>query len=318
MIVDDERLILNGVAEVVRWRWPHAQIQTFVNPLVALQRIRASAPDFLLTDIYMPRMEGLELIRHAKELGVRHCAILTGYDDFSLAKQGIRLQVLDYLLKPVDKDELYGLIEKVFQQKPGLGTGKDAAQRYRETQGDVGETAAALWEAVRQNQDSVREIARVLDEFATGAGLDAEFWTLVGWAVQMQRRDVGEEALRGLIETLPAHMEVRSKLIAELLHDLETHLSDKITMHEAARRCHLEPTYFSTLFRTETGVSFIQYLNRRRVEAACRILFSEPDSSMEQVAVRCGLSNVRYFFRTFKKHTGLTPGEFKHALGNIG
>lgn len=82
----------------------------------ALQLLDSGEPfDLILTDIKMPAMDGLELARRVSQLPERHIrmAILSGYDEFSLAKEAMRYGVDEYLLKPVVKEELTALLDKI-------------------------------------------------------------------------------------------------------------------------------------------------------------------------------------------------------------
>lgn len=116
LFVDDEPIILRGVERSVRRRFPQHETAMYTNPIEALASIRKRMPDLLITDHYMPGLTGLELIKKAAELGCRHYAILTGYDDFTLVQKALRLQAADYLTKPVSKDDLYRLVESTQQQ----------------------------------------------------------------------------------------------------------------------------------------------------------------------------------------------------------
>ncbi|MDD6789914.1 MAG: response regulator, partial [Lachnospira sp.] len=77
----------------------------------ALELINASNPYLLVTDIRMPVMDGLELIEQAREnhpdLDV---IVVSGYSDFEYAKRAIHLQVREYLLKPVDEEQLRAVL----------------------------------------------------------------------------------------------------------------------------------------------------------------------------------------------------------------
>src|SRR5690606_6940635 len=74
-------------------------------------------PDVVLTDIGMPFMDGLALTH---ELAARYpdirVVILTGYDDFDYAQQAVKLQAVDYLLKPITSDELGAVLRKLQQE----------------------------------------------------------------------------------------------------------------------------------------------------------------------------------------------------------
>jgi len=116
MIIDDEPLILNGLRHLIGQEGVFEEIVGAVDAFDALEKMDTFQPDLIITDIHMPEMDGLELIRKAKSHGVRHFAILTGYDRFEYARQALRLHVSDYLLKPVKLDELRQFLRK-FQQE---------------------------------------------------------------------------------------------------------------------------------------------------------------------------------------------------------
>jgi two-component system response regulator YesN len=113
MIVDDEEAILNGLQHMVRLeRTLFTDIACASDGFAALELMDRFRPDLLITDIQMPAMDGLELIREAKLKGVSNAIILTGFDAFEYARDALRLQVADYLLKPIDRNELAAILRK--------------------------------------------------------------------------------------------------------------------------------------------------------------------------------------------------------------
>ena len=88
---------------------------------LALQRIKQIRPDIALIDICMPFLNGLQLIEEIKKFAPdMPLVIITGYDDFEYAKSAVRLQVLDYLLKPIESEEflrVLGWISQGIDQK---------------------------------------------------------------------------------------------------------------------------------------------------------------------------------------------------------
>ncbi|HOV62359.1 MAG TPA: response regulator [Spirochaetia bacterium] len=114
LLVEDEDMILKGLQYTVDWLSMDANIIAVAeNGQVGLEKIREFHPDIVITDIKMPVMDGLEMIEHAMEEGIPFLPIvLTSYSDFTYAKESIRLQVFDYLLKPVDNVKLAELIRR--------------------------------------------------------------------------------------------------------------------------------------------------------------------------------------------------------------
>lgn len=107
-IVDDEPFIIEGLYDIVDWSAFGLEIVgSAENGMDALIAIKESAPEILLTDISMPLMDGLTLIREARKLQPDlKVIILSGYNEFDYIKTGLKLGVENYLLKPINIDEL--------------------------------------------------------------------------------------------------------------------------------------------------------------------------------------------------------------------
>lgn len=115
IIVDDEAIILKGMQQLIRnMKTPFTDIVGVSDSIEALRIAETFKPDLLITDIQMPEMNGLELIKSiADKKAASKFIILTGYEQFDYALTAIRLQVADYLLKPVDPTELSVLLNKL-------------------------------------------------------------------------------------------------------------------------------------------------------------------------------------------------------------
>lgn len=113
LIVDDEAVIARGIQHVVqKMNTPFQTVEIAFSGKEALSKLVQSCYDFLLTDITMPGMNGLELIAQAKESSL--CGtfgIISGYSEFEFARTAMQLGVSDYLVKPVDKEKLAALLD---------------------------------------------------------------------------------------------------------------------------------------------------------------------------------------------------------------
>lgn len=127
LIVDDEKLIAQGVAHVVRkLECDFDQVDVAYSGEEALQKLKEGPCDLLLTDVTMQGMSGLELIAEAKRLELcGEFCILSGYSEFEYARTAINLGVEEYLLKPVDKEKL----REALQTFAGKARERTAAQR---------------------------------------------------------------------------------------------------------------------------------------------------------------------------------------------
>ncbi|MDR1863118.1 MAG: helix-turn-helix domain-containing protein [Treponema sp.] len=88
----------------------------------------------------------------------------------------------------------------------------------------------------------------------------------------------------------------------------------KTSLREIADASGLSAPYFSTIFREEMGENLSAYLNRLRVENACRLL-TETDMSLSDIAGSCGFEDQSRFSKIFKHYTGLSPGKYRGQGG---
>lgn len=115
ILVDDEQLFLNSLARYITAHMPDFEIcGCFHNGKDALAYMQTHKVDIMITDINMPEMDGLALVREAY-LHFPDCTsvILSGYSEFEYARTAIKYHVSQYLLKPVDYRELKSCLEEL-------------------------------------------------------------------------------------------------------------------------------------------------------------------------------------------------------------
>ena len=105
-----------------------------------------------------------------------------------------------------------------------------------------------------------------------------------------------------------------SLLIQKVTTQIESDLSSDLSLNNLASIFGVNSSYLSSLFKKETGVTLTEYVNKKRVERAKELLLST-NLQIQNISQRCGILDVNYFTKTFKKHTGLTPKKYreKHA-----
>ncbi len=127
-LADDEPWILISMKKIIDW-----SAEGFVicgeatDGVKAWERIQNLKPDVVITDIKMPEVDGLELIKRIREVGLdTDVVILSGYSDFQYARTAIRYDCSDYLIKPVDEEELLEIMRKIAQKHdPEEETGEE-------------------------------------------------------------------------------------------------------------------------------------------------------------------------------------------------
>lgn len=120
MLVDDEPFIAQGLMKLIDWQSEGYEIvKTASNGQEAFDYMKDNKVDLVVTDIKMPIMNGIELLKSIRENHDTDTAviILSGYKDFEYAMEGMRYGCAGYVLKPVEKSELISLIRKIAAKK---------------------------------------------------------------------------------------------------------------------------------------------------------------------------------------------------------
>ncbi len=85
---------------------------------------------------------------------------------------------------------------------------------------------------------------------------------------------------------------------------------NNITLEDIGLYIGFNPSYFSSIFKKETGISFVEYLSQVRIEKSKELL-KEPDLKIQDISIMVGYSDVKYFSKLFSKHTGLSPKDYR-------
>jgi len=251
MIVDDEPFIHKGLINIIeKGSTPCSAIVCAYDGIEALDKMRDFKPDLVITDIQMPEMNGLELIREAKSRDLcKRFILLTGFDHTEYLRKAIRCQVIDYLLKPINKIELYDVLSNV----------------------------------------SIELVSEASARQASWAG-------------------TGDE------DPVCARMEngnQMSRNVEKIIHYIHENYALDLSLDQVAEHVYLHPNYISSLFRKETGITFIHYLHLYRIQKAKQLINKHQEMPLQQISEKVGYENVRHFFSIFKKHCGVTPGDYR-------
>ena len=108
---------------------------------------------------------------------------------------------------------------------------------------------------------------------------------------------------------------MRPNLATQITRYIHEHYSEPITLKSIAQIFHYSVPYLSKHFRQETGSSIIDFLIRARVDNA-RDLLRKTDITIQEASTSVGYADVSYFIRIFKKHTGMTPIQYKDSMND--
>lgn len=120
MIVDDEPFIAEGLSLLIDWNAEGFRIEKIASSAIeALEYLQTNQIDLILLDIQMPEMTGLEMLRQVREqkLSNAFVIILSGYTDFQYTKQAIQYECMDYIQKPIQRDELLDALHRIYEKR---------------------------------------------------------------------------------------------------------------------------------------------------------------------------------------------------------
>ena len=124
LLVDDEYMIVQGLKKLIPFEKLGMEVALGAySAQEALDFVATHPVDIVITDVSMPGMTGLDMIEQMKDSCPQASYIvLSGYREFDYVKSAMSLQVVDYLLKPVNKDELMAILERIEKEKRQLDT----------------------------------------------------------------------------------------------------------------------------------------------------------------------------------------------------
>ena len=120
LIIDDEQSVHQAIRLLVDWKGIGlSEPESASNGLEALEKMAALRPDIAFVDMNMPLMDGVDFLSRATvEYPETRFIVVSGYDSFSFAQAAIRFNVVDYLLKPIDADELERALSRAISKLP--------------------------------------------------------------------------------------------------------------------------------------------------------------------------------------------------------
>ncbi|MFE5319747.1 response regulator [Paenibacillus sp. NPDC056579] len=339
LIADDEPMIRKGLQKLIEQSGqPLAGIRLAENGLDALRLIGEERPDFLFTDIRMPKLDGLELCRQVSEMDSDiQIVIVSGYNDFEYAQKCVSYGVKEYLLKPISKKSVDAALNKLVQLQ--------ARQKYKafvsiyKLEKWIGEAEEAVW--TLQQSDLLEIIHKVRQELYASRlklyqvlDVMAEFSSLLikrlnvrdvfAFSDTLDLRDVAaddEAWIRFQASLVQLLLDLKAKRKGKLKDPveeaklyIENHLNEEVSLEEVADRIGLNPSYFSQLFKQSTQETFVQYRTRRRMEKAKKLL-AQPQYRITDISGEVGYADHPHFTKTFKKYIGVLPSEYRSKLG---
>ena len=239
--IDDNPITLQSIETTIDWEsLGCVLIGTASNGERALSIIKENKVDIIISDIKMPGMSGLELSEIISNMGIHAKIILiTGFHEFELAKNAIKIGVFDFLPKPFSNDELYSAIEKAVTSI--RKERKENPRLISDRQSD--DTSPLVRRAVAYLENAFYE-PLTLEDVSKKLNVNPSYLS----------RAIKKEKGRGFIEILT---DIRLEHAKKLLED------SNIKIYEVAKQvAYNDYAYFYQVFKKRYGISPNEYRRR--------------------------------------------------------
>lgn len=236
IVADDERLIARNIARNIEKANESFQVVSMAaDGLEAYEQTQALLPDVVFSDIKMPEMDGIELIRRiADEFPTIRTVIVSGFNDFELAREALRNQAVDYLLKPINPYDLKKTLHKLEAEL--LARQNELTPKRENSPAEIVDGIMAY---LRRNFAQQIDLSAIADEYSFSSAYLSKIFK--------EHADMSPG--RYLIDC-------RMKAAKKLLQDTDLPIKDV-----AEKVGYPDPLHFSKSFKTATGFSPAQYRN---------------------------------------------------------
>lgn len=341
LLIDDEPRAIESLLYFVKWQQLGFQVcGTCDNGEDALELIMRTLPDIVVTDIHMPMMDGLELIRrlHERMKTPPEIVILSGYNEFSYARRALQLGVRHYLLKPVMEDEASEVLRQVHKSLEARLTTRLPIEAVREVR-IILEAIEAL-----DRKKSADLIHRLFDEIRD----KPTEWTVAlinhlilqcMRLVQQLAKDPGapnndqritwdQEQGPGMEEGLvvyvnqvidflqSTHERNQGSYMLDIDQFIVEHYRSNLSIKQVAAQFYLNPAYLGKTYQERFGCGLLDRIHDLRIEEAQRLLRTT-DLISKAVAEKVGYSQYNYFLKQFEKRIGMKPMDYRASERGI-
>ena len=352
LIVDDNVIVGKQLARLNVW----GECSGFMiageagNGQSALNKLRSEKYDLVITDIRMPKVDGIELLIKVTEENLASCVVLMSeFSEFRYAKQGLVYGAFDYLVKPVEAQDILALLTRVKQKLLSQQKEQPRLPEFAVQTTDwlPSHEVELMKRYLREKSSQVVDMAEIVSDLIISRYADKPIW------VSSLLREILQDLIAGVIihhfwiekyvelHDLPERLvettqdvqrikqlfiqttedlyhivekfspiEGQGPLVREVTRYILENIDGKTSTQELASALYISRTYMSEVFREKSGMTLNEYLTGMKMERAKKLL-TKPDIKLNEVAEQVGYHDVSYFGRLFIAHAGMSISEFR-------
>lgn len=354
IIADDEALVRAGLYYWNDWNAIGFEVVALLEDgSDVLKFLEEQRADVVLADISMYQVTGLEVANVVREkYPWMKVVLLSGYQEFEYAREAVRCRVYEYLLKPIDYDELNSVFREIkkeldmFKQEELLMGNLDKMEYMRILEVAQMVVSAVLGESEEKwiayaylrtimNNTSPENrklvggkifelLLEKVHEIAPKIALDLEYKINDVRASYFHDADDKKdliEILSWINDEITIHVQgagskcERDDSMVKACKWIKNHLGEEFTYQDVANFVHLSPRHFIRRFQKEVGETFSDYVYHLRMETAKK-LAEDKVINLDDVGLLVGYRDGKYFKQLFKSYTGYSIKEYRNGVMN--
>lgn len=340
LFVDDDESIGFIISKFNLWKNSRFKIKKQArNGKEALEMLEKEAFDLVITDIRMPMVDGLELIKSMRHNGDKTAVILSStYSDFEYAKEGLQLGAVDYIVKPLSEEDLSKALQRVenlflereIEKKKvteNISISKEKIEQWYNqmihNDKDKSKLAAEFYSELEQLYPNRIEAYPIIMEQAL-----SQMWKNIcktfTWIEQLEdfkcifkkedlflEVEASIESLQHIVKKY--ELNKQDSLISKICSLIVSNISNEKILDFVASEIGLSKDYIGKLFRSKLGITMGEYCILIKMEYAKKML---RDSNMKiyEISTFLGYTTVDYFSKLFKNNVGHTPMQYRKQL----
>jgi two-component system, response regulator YesN len=344
LIIDDEMWSREVVKKLIHFEEHFLElIGEADNGLDGLMMIDRLQPDIVITDMKMPGLSGLELLKKLTKYPNIKTIVMSGFDDYEYLRQAIHSKAIEYLLKPIKEEDINAAIERCMDElrvnsEKVLTSNRiflddhdhhEYLRLIRKLQMVIIKKQPELLNTtlneVIRFKTSVKSIEMImklkenllnqLQQYLHQQNIDYTF------VASNQACSTLEEMLDQLLpvfftvlEDIRLPRQKMSSDISNIKNFIDQHYMYPISLDDVADAFFLSKEHVSRLFRKAYDQSVTQYILIKKMENAADLICTS-QLNFREIAYQLGFEDISYFYKQFKKIFQCTPGEYKEKNG---
>lgn len=345
LVVDDYKIFVTQLMKLEFWEKYKDVFNlkyAVYDSVEALNILEKNHVDILITDINMPKLNGLDLIKKVKDGNLCDCCIvLSEYNSFEYAQIGIDLGVFAYMTKPVSNTKINSTLLNAIKSI----SEKELSPKNKLLNSQINVISECILECNLGLENSVQALVKYCNDEKQNLTYNNimicdclsrihtkisykhrwiknilnDIQTTKNEILKCENIDLSSEILVNYCQQMKELVQVyypktMTAVISNVVdYVLKNIYENKISLEQVSEACFVNKTHLSHTFKKVMGVSFVDYVVSYKMNCIKKML-DESDLKLFEISAILGYDDYKYVSKLFKNYFGLTPSEYKKSI----